>query len=186
MGDKAVLMAAVAVGAGVAALASLVCAGPLTLARMGLTVPQQLAAQRVLTCGILAALLALPFGVAFFARRLPPCAGSSKCARFLKMAALVVLPVVLTLATLNTPFWSAPSPDAWNRPRYIYGWPLPWKNDAGMVAVLFMPCVNWVLWAAYFWWLLGCCRNRSGRDLIDVRAVQDVAGVGQISTAAHN
>ena len=148
--------------------------------------PQQLAAQRVLTCGILAALLALPFGAAFFARRLPPRAGSSKCAGFLKMAALVVLPVVLTLATLNTPFWSAPSPDAWNRPRYIYGWPLPWKNYAGMVAVLFMPCVNWVLWAAYFWWLLRCCRNRSGRDLIDVRAVQDVAGVGQISTAAHN
>ena len=186
MGDKAVLMAACAVVAGVAALASLVCTGPLTLARMGLTVPQQLAAQKALTCGIFAALLALPFGAAFFARRLPPCAGSSKCARFLKMAALVVLPVVLTLATLNTPFWSAPSPDAWNRPRYIYGWPLPWKNDAGMVAVLFMPCVNWVLWAAYFWWLLGCCRNRNGRDLIDVRAVQDVAGVGQISTAAHN
>ena len=45
MGDRAVLMAAGAVVAGVAALASLVCAGPLTLARMGLTVPQQLAAQ---------------------------------------------------------------------------------------------------------------------------------------------
>ena len=74
MGDRAVLGALVAVVAGAAALGSLVCAGPLTLARMGLTVPQQLAAQRVLTCGIFAALLALPFGAAFFARRLPPCA----------------------------------------------------------------------------------------------------------------
>ncbi len=74
MGDRAVLGALVAVVAGAAALGSLVCAGPLTLARMGLTVPQQLAAQRVLTGCIFAALLALPFGAAFFARRLPPCA----------------------------------------------------------------------------------------------------------------
>ena len=72
MGDRAVLMAAGAVVAGVAALGSLVCAGPLTLAHLGLTVPQQLAAQRVLTGCIFAALLALPFGAAFFARRLPP------------------------------------------------------------------------------------------------------------------
>ncbi|MBQ8125664.1 MAG: hypothetical protein IJ173_07230, partial [Kiritimatiellae bacterium] len=68
---KRILIAAGAVVAGAAALGSLVCAGPLTLARMGLTVPQQLAAQRVLTCGFLGALLALPFGAAYFARRLP-------------------------------------------------------------------------------------------------------------------
>ena len=163
MGDKAALMAAVAVGAGGTALGHLVCAGPLTLTHVGLSVPQQLAAQRMLTCGVFAALLALPFGAAFLARRLPPCVTASKAAQFLKVSALVVVPVVLTLATLNTPFWSASSPATWNRPRFLYGWPLPWRNDAGMAVVLFVPCVNWVVWTLYFCWLLKRCRNRSGR-----------------------
>ena len=158
---KKLFLAVGAVALGAAALGYVSCARSLTLAHLGLSVPRQLVAQRALTCGIFAALAVLPFGTAFLARRLPPCEAASKVVRFLKVAALALVPVFLTLATLNTPFWSAPSPDAWNRPRYIYGWPLPWKNDAGMVAVLFMPCVNWFFWTLYVRWLLGCRRLRS-------------------------
>ena len=155
------LLAVAAVALGAAALGYISCARSLTLAHLGLSVPQQLMAQRALTCGIFAALAVLPFGAVFLARRLPPCEAASKVVRFLKVAALALVPVFLTLATLRTPFWSMPSPASWNRPRFIYGWPLPWKNEAGMVLLLFMPCVNWFLWTLYVRWLLGCRRLRS-------------------------
>ena len=158
---KKLFLAVGAVALGVAAMGYVSCARSLTLAHLGLSVPQQLMAQRALTCGIFAALAVLPFGAAFLARRLPPCEAASKVVRFLKVAALALVPVFLTLATLRTPFWSMPSPASWNRPRFVYGWPLPWKNEAGMVLLMFMPCVNWFLWTLYVRWLLGCRRLRS-------------------------
>lgn len=64
---KKAILATIAIAFGVLALCYIVVAGPLMLVRVGLSVPNQLVAQRIITFVVLASLVALPFGVAYFA-----------------------------------------------------------------------------------------------------------------------
>ena len=76
--------------------------------------------------------------------------------RVLRVVALVVLPVVIVLCTLNTPFWSYPSPETWDRPRFIYGWFLPYKGERTMEGMhKICPFLNLFLWTLYLMVIVG-------------------------------
>lgn len=155
---KKTILATIAIAFGIVALCYIVIAGPLMLVRVGLSVPSQLVAQRIITFVVFASLVALPFGVAYFVRRLPQSLVKNLLVRILVVVALVVVPIVLVLASLNSPIWSFPSPSVWDRPQFYYGWPLPIKRDGGVMFPLVIVIVNWVFWTLYLQWVLGSRR----------------------------
>lgn len=129
----------------------------LTLKNFGLSVEAQLIAQRIITPLLFVALGALAVSCEYF-RRVLLRSGikAGILVRVLRVVALVVLPVVIVLCTLNTPFWSYPSPMGWDRPRFIYGWPLPWKGEPGMTGLhKICPFLNLFLWTLYLMVLVG-------------------------------
>jgi len=132
-------------------------ARPLTLKNFGLSVEAQLIAQRVITPLLFVAFGALAVSCEYFRRvRLQSGTKTGILLRVLRLVVVVVLPVVIVICTLNTPFGSYRSPDGWNRPRFIYGWFLPWKGEPAMMGIrMVCPFLNLFLWTFYLMVLVG-------------------------------
>lgn len=79
---------------------------------------------------------------------------------------MIVVPLAVVFFTLNAPFWSFVSPDGWNRPRFIYGWPIPWKTEAGMTLCVIVPAINWLLWTAYAMFVSGYRSWKAYRNML--------------------
>ena len=144
-----------------------------TFKNFGLSVEAQLIAQRILTPLLFVALGALAVSCEYFRRvRLQSGAKAGTLVRILRLVAVVVLPVVIVLCTLNTPFWSYPSPMGWDRPRFIYGWPLPWKGEPGMTGLhKICPFLNLFLWTLYLMVLVGYRRIKHYLIMLGVMLV---------------
>ena len=183
---KKTLLATIAVAFGVVALCYIVIAGPLLLVRVGLSVPSQLVAQRIITLVVFASLVALPFGVAHFARRLPQSLGKNLLVRILVVVALVVVPIVLVVVSFNSPIWSFPSPSTWDRPQFYYGWPLPIKRDGHVVFPLVIAIVNWIFWTLYLQWVLGSRRLKHYVITLSIALVLSCLGVWWCGGSAFN
>ena len=142
---------------GLLAMFYLVFAWSLTLKNFGLSVEAQLVAQRILTPLVFVALGALAVSCEYFRRVLLQSGiDAGVLLRMLRLVAVVVLPVVIVLCTLNTPFWSYSSPMGWDRPRFIYGWPLPWKGEPGMTGLhKICPFFNLFFWTLYLMVIVG-------------------------------
>ena len=155
------------------AMLCLVFAGALTLKNFGLSVEDQLVAQRILTPLLFVALGALAVSCEYFRRvRLQTGTKSGVLVRVLRVVALVVLPVVIVLCTLNTPFWSYPSPETWDRPRFIYGWFLPYKGERTMEGMRkICPFLNLFLWTFYLMVLVGYRRIKHYLIMLGVMLV---------------
>lgn len=156
------ILAFFGVAFGSLALFYLFFAWSLTLKNFGLSVEAQLIAQRILTPLLFVALAALAVSCEYFRRvLLQSGVKAGILVRVLRVVALVVLPVVIVLCTLNTPFLSYPSPWGWDRPRFIYGWPLPWKGEPGMTGLhKICPFLNLFFWTLYLMVLVGYRRIR--------------------------
>ena len=134
----------------------LVFAWSLTLKNLGLSVEVQLIAQRIITPLLFVALCALAVSCEYF-RRVLLHSGTEAgiLLRMLRLVAVVVLPVVIIVFTMQTPFWSYKSPWGWDRPRFDYGWPLPWKGEKMVGAHMICPFLNLFLWTLYLMVLMG-------------------------------
>ena len=156
------VLAVLGVAFGSLAMFYLVFAGALTLKNFGLSVEDQLIAQRIITPLVFVALGALAASCEYFrCVRLQTGTKSGVLVRVLRVVALVVLPVVIVLCTLNTPFWSYPSPETWDRPRFIYGWFLPYKGERTMEGMRkICPFLNLFLWTLYLMVLVGYRRAK--------------------------
>ena len=145
----------------------------LTLANFGLSVKAQLIAQRILTPLLFVALGVLAVSCEYFRRvRLQTGTKSGVLVRILRVVAVVVLPVVIVLCTLNTPFWSYPSPETWDRPRFVYGWFLPYKGERTMEGMhKICPFLNLFLWTFYLMVLVGYRRIKNYLIMLGVMLV---------------
>lgn len=142
--------AVLGVAFGLLAMSYLVFPWALTLKGLGLSVEAQLIAQRIITLLVFVALGALAVSCEYF-RHVFLQSGSKAgvLVKVLRVVALVVLPLVIVLCTLNTPL-------GWDRPRFIYGWPLPWKGEPGMTGLYkICPFLNLFLWTLYLMVLVG-------------------------------
>ena len=183
---KKTLLAIIAVALGLVGLCYVIVANPLTLVRVGLSVPNQLVAQRIITFVVYASLVALPFGVAYFERRLPQSLVKNLLVRILVILALLVVPIVLVFASFKSPIWSFPSPSTWERPQFYYGWPLPIKRDGGMTFPLIIVFVDWMLWTIYLQWVLGSRRLKHYIITISILLVLSFLGVWWCGDSAFN
>ena len=96
---------------GLLALFYLVFACSLTLKNFGLSVEAQLIVQQILTPLLFVALAALAVSCEYFRRVLLQSGiKAGILLRILRLIAVVVLPVVIVIFTLQTPFWSFQSP----------------------------------------------------------------------------
>ena len=144
----------------------------LTLKNFGLSVEDQLVAQRILTPLLFVALAALAGSCEYFRRvRLQTGTKSGVLVRILRLGAVVVLPVVIVIFTLQTPFWGSHSPDGWDRPRFDYGWPLPWKGEKMGGAHMICPFLNLFLWTFYLMVLVGYRRIKHYLIMLVVMSV---------------
>ena len=126
----------------------LVFAGALTLKNFGLSVKAQLITQRILTPLLFVALAALAVSCEYFRRvLLQSGVKAGILLRILRLVAVVVLPAVIVIFTLKTPFWSFKSPSCWDRPQFFYGWFLPCKVER-------TPLGFWLLFLNLFLWTL--------------------------------
>ena len=167
------VLAVLGVAFGSLAMFYLVFAGALTLKNFGLSVEDQLIAQRIITPLLFVALGALAASCEYFHRvRLQSGTKTGVLVRVLRVVALVVLPVVIVLCTLNTPFWSYPSPETWDRPRFIYGWFLPYKGERTMEGMhKICPFLNLFLWTLYLMVLVGYRRIKHYLVMLGVMLV---------------
>jgi hypothetical protein len=165
-------MAVLGAAFGLLAMFYLVFAWSLTLKNFGLSVEAQLIAQRIITPLLFVALGALAVSCEYFRRvRLQTGTKSGVLVRILRLGAVVVLPVVIVIFTLQTPFWSFNSPDGWDRPRFDYGWPLPWKGEKMGGAHMICPFLNLFLWTLYLMVLVGYRRIKHYLVLLVVMLV---------------
>ena len=157
---------------GLLALYYLVSAWSLTLKNFGLSVEGQLIAQRVITPLVFVALGALAVSCEYF-RRVLLHSGTEAgiLLRMLRFVAVVVLPVVIVIFTLQTPFWSYKSPWGWDRPRFDYGWPLPWKGEKMGGAHMICPFLNLFLWTLYLMVIVGYRRIKHYLIMLGVMLV---------------
>ena len=155
------------------ALSYLVFVRSLTLKDVGLSVEDQLIAQRILTPLLFAALGALAVSCEYFRRvRIQSGAKKGVLGRILRLTAVVVLPVVIVLFTMNTPFWSYQSPAVWDRPRFSYGWFLPYKGERTMEGLhKICPFLNLFLWTLYLMVLVGYRRIKHYLVMLGVMLV---------------
>ena len=180
---KRTILAVIAVSFGVVALCYIVVANPLTLVRVGLSVPKQLVAQRVITFAVFASFVALRFGVAYFERRLPQSFGKNFLVRILVILALGVVPIVLAFVSSKAPIWSFPSPSTWERPQFYYGWPLPIKRDGGITFPFVIVFVDWMFWTIYLQWVLGSRRLK--HYIITLSIVLVLSFLGVLSSGGY-
>ena len=183
---KKTILATIAIAFGIVALCYIVVGSSLTLVRVGLSVPSQLVAQRIITFVVFASLVALPFGVAYFVRRLPQSLGKNLLVRILVIVALVVVPIVLLLFSVKSPIWSFPSPSTWERPQFYYGWPLPTKRDGGVSFPWVLVFVNWIFWTLYLQWVLGSRRLKHYVITLSIALVLSCLGVWWCGGSAFN
>ena len=153
------------VASGSLALFYIFFARALTLKNFGLGVDGQLIAQRIITPLLFVALGALLASCEYFRRvrraGLPAGAKTGVLVKILCLAAVVVLPVVIVVATMNTPFWSYQSPALWDRPRFDYGWFIPWKGERPLYGNrMVCPFLNLFLWTLYLMVIVGYRRFR--------------------------
>ena len=155
------------------AMLYLVFAGALTLKNFGLSVEDQLIAQRIITPLVFVALGALAASCEYFRRvRLQAGTKMGVLVRVLRLVAVVVLPAVIVFLTMKTPFWSYQSPDGWDRPRFCYGWFLPWKGEPGMEGIhKICPFLNLFLWTLYLMVLVGYRRTKHYLVMLGVMLV---------------
>ena len=137
------------------------------------SVEAQLIAQRIITPLLFVSLGALVVSCEYFRRvRLKSGTKTGILVRVLRVVVLVVLPVVIVLCTLNTPFWSYPSPETWDRPRFIYGWFLPYKGERTMEGMhKICPFLNLFLWTLYLMVLVGYRRIKHYLIMLGVMLV---------------
>ena len=154
------------------ALLYLFFAWSLTLKNFGLSVEVQLIAQRIITPLVFVALGALAVSCEYF-RRVLLHSGTEAgiLLRILRLVAVVVLPVVIIVFTMQTPFWSYKSPWGWDRPRFDYGWPLPWKGEKMVGAHMICPFLNLFLWTLYLMVLMGYRRIKHYLIMLGVMLV---------------
>ena len=155
------VLAVLGVVVGLLALFYIISAWSLTLKGFGLSVEAQLIAQRIITPLVFVALGALAVSCEYFRRvLLQSGTKTGTLVRILRLVSIVVLPVVIVIFTLQTPFWSFNSPDGWDRPRFDYGWPLPWKGEKMGGAHMICPFLNLFLWTLYLMVLVGYRRAK--------------------------
>ena len=147
--------AVLGVAFGLLALFYLVFAWSLTLKNFGLSVEAQLIAQRIITPLVFVALAALAVSCEYF-RRVLLRSGikAGILLRMLRLVAVVVLPAVIVIFTLKTPFWSFKSPSCWDRPQFFYGWFLPCKVERTPLG-FWLLFLNLFLWTLYLMVLMG-------------------------------
>ena len=166
------VLAVLGVAFGSLAMFYLIFACSLTLKNFGLSVEAQLIAQRILTPLLFVALAALAVSCEYFRRvRLQTGTKSGVLVRILRLVAVVVLPVVIVIFTLQTPFWSFQSPWGWDRPRFDYGWPLPWKGEKMVGAHMICPFLNLFLWTLYLMVIVGYRRIKHYLIMLGVMLV---------------
>lgn len=137
------------------ALCYLIFAWALTLKGFGLSVEAQLIAQRILTPLLFVALAALAVSCEYFRRVLLQSGIKAGIfLRILRLVAVVVLPAVIVIFTLKTPFWSFKSPSCWDRPQFFYGWFLPCKVERTPLG-FWLLFLNLFLWTLYLMVLMG-------------------------------
>ncbi|MCR5414301.1 MAG: hypothetical protein K6F50_06200 [Kiritimatiellae bacterium] len=144
--------------AGCAAIAYILNAYCLTLFNLGMDVGTQLSACKVMTVLIFTALAAMLLSAETIRRQCGERLGAGSLGaslRALRLAAVILLPAVLVLFTLQTPIWSYPSPASWNRPQFAYGWPLMWKREGSGELHFIVPMINFIFWTAYLALVLG-------------------------------
>ena len=157
--------AVIGVVLGAIALCYILAGNVFTLKNFGLSVASQLKAQRIITPLVFVALAALAVSCEYFRRvrcaSRPAGAKTGVLVSILRLVSVVILPVVIVFFALQAPFWSFQSPDAWDRPRFIYGWFLPWKGEPAMWGVhMICPFLNLVLCTLYLMVLVGYRRLR--------------------------
>ena len=167
------VVAIMGVAFGSLALFYIFFARQLTLKNCGLSVEAQLIAQRIITPLLFVALGALAVSCEYFRRvRLQSGTKTGILVRILRLVAVVVLPVVIVLFSLQTPFWGFQSPDTWDRPRFIYGWFLPWKGEPAMTGIrMICPFLNLFLWTLYLMMLVGYRRAKHYLIMLGVMLV---------------
>ena len=156
------VLAVLGAAVGLLALFYIIFAWSLTLANFGLSVKAQLITQRILTPLLFIALAALAVSCEYFRRVcLQTGTKSGVLVRTLRLVAVVVLPVVIVYFAMKTPFWSYQSPECWDRPRFCYGWFLPWRGEGGMEGIhKICPFLNLFLWTLYLMVLVGYRRTK--------------------------
>ena len=165
-------LAVLGVAFGLLAMFYLVFAWSLTLKGFGLSVEAQLIAQRIITPLVFVALGALAVSCEYFRRvLLQSGTKTGTLVRILRLVSIVVLPVVIIVFTMQTPFWSYKSPWGWDRPRFDYGWPLPWKGEKMIGAHMICPFLNLFLWTLYLMVLMGYRRIKHYLIMLGVMLV---------------
>ena len=166
------ILAIAGLSAGVGAVLHIATANALTLKGFDLDVGGQLIAQRLLTVVVFCALGAAAASADWLRSRVADTKqGSSLLAGCAKGLAIAVLPLIVLLCTINSPFWSYTPPSGWDRPRFLYGWPIPWKTEAGMTLYAIVPALNWLLWTAYAMFVMGFRKWKSYRKMLMVAGV---------------
>ncbi len=149
----------------------LVFAGALTLKNFGLSVEAQLIAQRIITPLVFVAFGALAVSCEYFRRVLLQSGiKAGILLRVLRLVAVVVLPAVIVIFTLKTPFWSFKSPSCWDRPQFFYGWFLPCKVERTPLG-FWLLFLNLFLWTLYLMVLVGYRRIKHYLILLVVMSV---------------
>ena len=161
------ILAVVGLMAGVGAVLCLSILRPLTLKGIGIEdVGCQLVVQRVLTPMVFCALAGMAASAEWLSRRMASTMKPHWWTKAIRLAMVIVLPLIVLFCTLNTPFWSFVPPDGWNRPRFIYGWLIPWKTEAGMTLYVIVPAINWLLWMAYTMFVFGYKSWKAYRNML--------------------
>ena len=166
------VLAVLGVAFGLLAMFYLVFAWSLTLKNFGLSVENQLIAQRIITPLVFVALGALAVSCEYFRRvLLQSGTKTGTLVRILRLVSIVVLPVVIIVFTMQPPFWSYKSPWGWDRPRFDYGWPLPWKGEKMIGAHMICPFLNLFLWTLYLMVIVGYRRIKHYLVMLGVMLV---------------
>ena len=153
------------------AMLYLVFACSLTRKNFGLSVEDQLVAQRVITPLVFVAFGALAVSCEYFRRVLLQSGIKAGIfLRILRLVAVVVLPAVIVIFTLKTPFWSFKSPSCWDRPQFFYGWFLPCKVERTPLG-FWLLFLNLFLWTFYLMVLVGYRRIKHYLIMLGVMLV---------------
>lgn len=161
------ILAVVGLVAGVGAVLCLSALRPLTLKGIGIQdVDIQLVVQRILTPMVFGALAWMAISAEWLHRRMESTMKPHWWTKSIKLTMVIVLPLAVVACTLNTPFWSLVPPGGWDRPRFIYGWPIPWKPEAGMTLYVIVPAINWLLWTAYAMFVVGYRKWKAYRNML--------------------
>ena len=165
------VLAVLGVAFGLLALCYLIFAWAMTLKGFGLSVEAQLITQRILTPLLFIALAALAASCEYFRRVLLQSGiKAGILLRILRLVAVVVLPAVIVIFTLKTPFWSFKSPSCWDRPQFFYGWFLPCKVERTPLG-FWLLFLNLFLWTLYLMVIVGYRRIKNYLIMLGVMLV---------------